>query len=149
MRDEQYIVNLCDLFLRLEAQRQYRFCFLRGDKAQRANGIITKVLEEKGVKLPVDAYYESLNLVIEFLEIQHFHPVSLFDNRMTCSNVSRGEQRKIYDKRRRIRLKENGIRLVEIPYTKFNHNQNSGRLIRNEDRDILIISKILKEFLTK
>lgn len=60
MRDEQYIVNLCDIVLESIASRQHRFDFLRGDKCKRVNGEIVEVFQEQGRKLPVDAYYEEL-----------------------------------------------------------------------------------------
>lgn len=48
--DEAYILDICDTLLKQKGLRQHRFDFLRGDS---------------GVKLPVDAYYPTLNLVIE------------------------------------------------------------------------------------
>ena len=147
MNDEEYIVSLCNIVLERLASTQHRFCFLRGDKAIRQNGEIIEVLQEQGRKLPVDAYYRELNLVIEYLEIQHFHPVPLFDNRITCSNVPRGEQRQIYDNRRRVRIPENGICLIELHYTDFNHHANTGSLIRNEALDKLVIRRKLSQFL--
>jgi len=51
--DESYVIDLCDEVLKLKAHRQHRFDFLKGDS---------------GTRLPVDAYYPSLNLVIEFKE---------------------------------------------------------------------------------
>ena len=47
--DESYVIDLCDEVLKQKAFRQHRFDFLKGDS---------------GTKLPVDAYYSSLNLVI-------------------------------------------------------------------------------------
>lgn len=78
--DESYVIDLCDEILKQMAFRQHRFDFLRGDS---------------GAKLPVDAYYPSLNLVIEFKERQHTEEVKLFDKRQTVSGVGRGEQRRI------------------------------------------------------
>lgn len=59
MRDEAYIVDLCDELLGCRAQRQHRFPFLCGDS---------------GRCLPVDAFYAGLNLVIEYRERQHSKP---------------------------------------------------------------------------
>jgi hypothetical protein len=86
--DENYVLNLCDEVLNQKGLRQHRFDFLRGDS---------------GTKLPVDIYYPSLNLVIEYRETQHTNSVKHFDKPdvMTVSGVHRGEQRKIYDQRRR------------------------------------------------
>jgi hypothetical protein len=52
--DEDYIIDLCDEALELNALRQHTFDFLRGDARP---GKI-------GQRLPVDAYYPSLQLVI-------------------------------------------------------------------------------------
>lgn len=151
MRDEKYIVNLCDIILERIASRQHHFDFLRGDSCIRVNGEIVEVFPEQGRTLPVDAYYEELNLVVEFLEIQHFIGIGHFDkpDEVTVSGVHRGEQRKIYDERRRVRLAENGICLIEIPYMDFNHNERNGRLIRNENTDKLAIRNRLRQFLVK
>jgi len=103
-RDEAYVLDLCDQLLGHAAFRQHRFDFLRGDR---------------GHRLPVDAYYPSLNLVIEYREIQHTQPVAIMDRRMTVSGVARGEQRRLYDERRRIVLAEQGLQLIELDYSLF------------------------------
>ena len=145
MKDESYIINLCDQVLMDESKRQWRFDFLRGDKAVKENGKIVEVLQEQGVRLPVDAFYESKKLVIEYLEIQHFKPVKHFDkpDKITSSGVVRSDQRKIYDNRRRKILSQNGISHIELCYTDFKHKKN-GRLIRNEADDKTVILKKLR-----
>lgn len=128
--DEYYVINLCDEVLEQRASRQHRFDFLKGDgKNPRA--------------LPVDAYYEKLNLVVEYHERQHSEEVKLFDNRDTVSGVSRGEQRQIYDNRRKEKLPENGIKLVIIDYRDFG---DSKKLQRNHDKDIEIVRQILNDY---
>ena len=129
--DEAYIIDLCDEVLKQKAYRQYRFDFLRGDT---------------GVKLPVDAYYPKFNLVIEYYERQHLESVPHFDKRMTTSGMSRGEQRKLYDERRRIELPKNGIKLMIFDYTEFQHT-SSKRLIRDTVNDIKMIKKKLTRHL--
>lgn len=83
--DEHYVIDLCDEILGVLAKRQYCFDFLRGDS---------------GVTLPVDTYYPSLNLVIEYHESQHTQSTPFFNNKTTVSGVFRSEQRRIYDERR-------------------------------------------------
>lgn len=56
IKDEIYVIDLCDEILGTKALRQHCFDFLRGDSI---NG-------KRGRKLRVDAYYESKNLVIEY-----------------------------------------------------------------------------------
>lgn len=127
--DESYVIDLCDEVLGLKASRQHRFDFLCGDT---------------GTKLPVDAYYPDLKLVIEYYERQHAEPVKLFDNKQTVSGVSRGEQRKIYDERRKEVLPQHGIDLVIISYSDFG---TSKRLTRNETDNISVIREKLKKYI--
>jgi hypothetical protein len=111
--DERYILDLCDRVLGVEGWRQHRFDFLRGDVGPRGG---------KGQRLPVDAYYPSLNLVIEYLERQHSEKVPHFDKRKTVSGMPRGEQRKKYDALRETRLAEKHINLVKLDYRDFEHD---------------------------
>lgn len=124
-KDEHYVLDLCDEVLQLKGLRQHKFEFLVGDS---------------GVKLPVDAYYPSLDLVIEYRETQHTNEVKFFDkpDKMTVSGVSRGEQRRIYDQRRRDVLPKNGIKLVEIDYTDFNHDKKH-RIMRDKVKDLEVV----------
>jgi len=137
-KDEDYVLDICDKVLEIKSSRQHKFDFLLGDKGK--NG--------KARKLPVDAYYEELKLVIEYREKQHIEKVNHFDkpNVLTVSGVSRGEQRKLYDERRRIVLPNNGIELVEISYSDFNYNSQK-RILRNYEYDEIKIKEILKEFI--
>jgi hypothetical protein len=130
-RDEAYIINLCDKVLGLIAVRQYRFEFLRGDS---------------GVTLPVDAYYPSLSLVIEYRELQHTEEVKFFNKRVTVSGVNRGEQRRLYDQRRRDVLPRHNIFLIEFDYSEFGHT-NAKRLIINPEIDLKIIKRKLSKFI--
>ena len=61
--DEYYVIGLCNEVLGQTASQQHRFEFLRGDT---------------GCKLPVDAYYEQLNLVVEYCETQHTEAAPFF-----------------------------------------------------------------------
>lgn len=127
--DEHYIIALCNEVLGLKASQQHKFDFLKGDSGRR---------------LPVDAYYKELNLVIEYCESQHTVSTPFFDRKKTVSGISRGEQRKKYDERRRIVLPLNNIKLIELHYCDFGETK---RLKRNRERDIEIIRKKLGEFL--
>ncbi len=129
--DEAYVIDLCDAILKTRAWRQHRFDFLKGDA---------------GTRLPVDAYYQSLNLVVEYRERQHTEPVKLFDRRHTVSGVSRGEQRKIYDQRRREVLPKHGIKLIEISFDDFKYDSRK-RIMRDIGSDKIIIEKKLSQFL--
>lgn len=133
--DEDYIISLCDEILGQNGFRQHHFEFLRGDPNSKGE---TKTL-------PVDAYYEHINLVVEYREKQHSESVKLFDkpDKLTVSGVSRGEQRKIYDQRRRETLPRFGINLIEISYEYFNYD-NRKKIIRDKENDLQIIKRILK-----
>jgi len=126
--DESYIIDLCDEVLNQKAIRQHRFDFLVGDS---------------GSKLPVDAYYPELNLVVEFKERQHTEEVTFFDKRQTVSGVGRGEQRRRYDQRRRDVLPQHGIKLIELDYSFFEHTRGK-KLSRRKEADLAILIKRLK-----
>jgi hypothetical protein len=131
--DEQYVIDLCDSILGLRAVRHAKFEFLRGDPGE--NG--------RCRKLPVDAHYVELKIVIEFQEKQQFESVLIMDRRPTCSGCDRGQQRKIYDQRRRDVLPRQGICLIELPYYIFPYDPNK-RLRRISDADELVIRNQLR-----
>lgn len=125
--DEYYVISLCNEVLNAEASQQHRFDFLKGDS---------------GISLPVDAYYEHLNLVIEYHEKQHTESIKFFNKKTTVSGVSRDEQRRIYDERRMTVLPKHGINVIVIDYSRFG---TSKKIKRDHDKDILIIKQILVE----
>lgn len=131
LRDEDYVLDLCDQVLGCNSTRQARFDYLRGDSRNHAR---------VGVQLPVDAYWPNLNLVVEYHELQHVMSVAHFDkpNVVTVSSVHRGEQRRRYDQRRRDVLRRKGIHLIEILYSEFAHDSH-GRLCRRMQDDIEVV----------
>lgn len=135
--DEHYVIDLCDEVLGKLASRQHCFDFLRGDAS--------KVFPQ-GKKLPVDAYYDSLNLVVEYYERQHTESVKHFNKQNTVSGVTRDEQRRIYDERRRKILPEHGIDLIILSYTDFRCNPTK-RLVRDRNSDIVVVRQKLKKYI--
>jgi len=135
-KDENYIIDLCDIVLRSRASRQHAFPFLVGDCGK----------DGRCRRLPVDAYYQNLSLVIEYRERQHSEPVLIMDKRLTISGCSRGEQRKRYDQRRREMLPLNGITLIEFDYAMFSHNSRK-RLLRDPAGDERTIRSELRRLL--
>ena len=127
--DEYYVVELCNKALGKTALQQYKFPFLKGDS---------------GRMLPVDAYYPDLNLVVEYYERQHTEDVKFFNQRITVSGVSRGEQRRIYDERRKTELPKHGIQVVTISYSDFG---TSKKLKRNFQTDLEIVRNILLSYI--
>jgi hypothetical protein len=138
MRDEHYVLDLCDRVLRHRSHRQHRFEFLRGDSGRSG---------QRGRTLPVDAYYPALNLVIEFRERQHFEAHPFFDRKMTVSGP-RPLQRKKYDRRRARVLRAHGITLVALRGTDFPHDPRT-RLKRDRVRDLLVIRRKLARILSR
>jgi hypothetical protein len=134
--DENYVLDLCDKTLRLRSSRQHKFDFLIGD----TNSL------GKSKRLPVDAFYQDIDLVIEYRERQHSEKILFFDkpNKVTVSGVHRGEQRRIYDQRRREILPKHGIQLIEISYSDFNHDRQK-KIIRDLIRDLEIVKMIIKQ----
>lgn len=129
--DEAWIVGLCDEVLGEQSLRQHRFAFLTGDRGPTG----------RATRLPVDAYYPSRQLVVEFHEIQHSQAVAHFDKRQTVSGVSRGEQRRRYDELRRIVLPMHGIDLVILDYSEFEH-RSAGRLKRTSHHRHIIEQRL-------
>lgn len=133
LSDEAYVIDLCDRLLGMKALRQWRFPFLLGDPGK--NG--------RCVRLPVDAFYPEISLVVEYHERQHGEPVPFFDRRITAAGIPRGEQRRIYDERRRTVLPEEGMRLAVICYSELAHT-GARRLLREREGDEQAIQKALE-----
>ena len=64
----------------------------------------------------------------------------------TVSGVSRGEQRRLYDERRRVELPKHGINLVSISYNDFG---TTKRLKRNHNLDIEVVRTKLSDYIKK
>jgi hypothetical protein len=126
---------LCDEVLGEVALRQHRFGWLRGDPSA-AGARAT---------LPVDAYYADHCLVVEYRERQHDEPVGHFDKPevITVSGVHRGEQRRIYDRRREELIPAHGIRLVVIRPGDLASTPR-GRLTRDRTSDLASLRTLLK-----
>jgi hypothetical protein len=134
--DEHYVLDLCDEALGEIGLRQHRFAWLVGDPSPQTG---------RTVALPVDGYWPAHNLVVEFYERQHSEAVPFFDkpDRMTVSGVSRGEQRALYDERRRQLIPKQGIRLVVVTLDTFESKR--GKINRAHERDVAAVAKILND----
>lgn len=132
--DEAYVIDLCDGLLGERARRQHRFEWLEGDAS--ASGARRA--------LPVDAYYERQGLVVEYRERQHHESVPFFDRRQTVSGVGRGEQRRLYDRRREEEIPKHGLRLVAIRSDQLRVDRR-GRLLRDERHDSGVLAALLKQ----
>ena len=126
--DEHYVIDLCDEVLGTRGRRQATFDWLRGDPS---------TARPLGAKLPVDCYWPDLELVVEFQEEQHSQPSAFFDRRQTVSGVGRGEQRRIYDERKRLLVPKHGLRLVVIEKSAF--VVRSKRIVQDRLRDTAVV----------
>lgn len=135
IRDEHYVLDLCDAVLGLKAVRQHCFPFLTGDP------------DPRGYRkpLPVDGFYPALSLVVEYHERQHRERVGFFDDKPTISGVPRGEQRRLYDERRADLLPRHGYSLVVLNVDEFAHDR-AKRLLRTP-QDQTVISGRLASFI--
>jgi hypothetical protein len=133
-QDQAYVTDLCDAVLCAPASREHRFEWLLGDPSPNTG---------RQVKLPVDAYWESLGLVMEFQEEQHSRAVKLFDKPdvLTVSGVHRGEQRRLYDERKALLISENGLRLVVIHKTDFTLRRK--HIEPDSARDMAVVRRAL------
>ncbi|BDC99559.1 hypothetical protein [Persicobacter psychrovividus] len=128
--DGFYLVNIANELLGKEASSQHKFSFLLGDYHKDG---------KSRTALPIDAYYEELNMAIEFIEKQ---PIEFKSTRMTVSGVTRGEQRAMYDQRKRTTLAKEGIAIIDVPYADFRCDEK-GKLVRDLEAD----TKLMREFL--
>lgn len=138
--EEAYVVGLLEDVLGAPALRGHRFDWLRGDPTARG----------RGVPLPVDAYWPAYNLVVEVYERQHDEPVPHFDKveRVTVSGVHRGEQRRIYDQRRRDLLPAHGLTLL-IVRTNDLASDRRGRLVRDATADRPVLAELVRAALER
>lgn len=133
--DEHYVLYLCDKILGASGRRQATFGWLRGDSSPS---------RPLGTKLPVDSFWPALELVVEFQEEQHSKPSPFFDRRPTVSGVGRGEQRRLYDERKSLLIREHGLRLVVIEKSAF--VIKSKRIMRDPGRDTAVVRQHLGSY---
>jgi hypothetical protein len=109
-RTEKYIVSLLERLLG-PAERGKRFEWALGD-------VSPKTL--RAARLPFDAVWEDRRLIIEVDEDQHRDATPLFDkpDRMTVSGIHRGEQRRLYDERKRSAARARGYTLIAIAWSR-------------------------------
>ncbi|MGE8140699.1 hypothetical protein ACQKOE_01865 [Novosphingobium sp. NPDC080210] len=131
VRDEHYVLDLCDAVLGLKAVRQHCFPFLTGDP------------DRRGYRkpLPVDGFYPALGLVVEYHERQHRERVEFFDDKPTISGCPRGEQRRRYDERRADLLPRHGYSLVVLNVDEFAHDR-AKRLLRSPQDQAVVSSRL-------
>jgi diadenosine tetraphosphate (Ap4A) HIT family hydrolase len=132
--DEKYILDLVAQVLAEPDYRwQHRFPTLLGDPGQ----------DGRQRPLPVDGYFPRHRLIVEYWEVQHSQSVPIMDDGPTISGVSRGHQRRLYDRRRQEWAAANRLRLVILDYRGFETDEQ-GRLQRDPARDRQIVASALR-----
>lgn len=137
IQDDDYLIALCDEILNKTSKKQFTFDDLRGDYHKDK---ITRT------KLPLDAYYSDLSLVIEVVNKKSIAPKNGRDKsqKLTVSGVTREEQRKIYQERKRTFLEDKNIKVFEINFALFDTNEQN-RLVRNQENDTALLKDLLNE----
>jgi hypothetical protein len=137
-REAACVLDRVDLLLGRSGLREHRFDWLRGDPGPSG----------RTATLPVDSFWPDLGLVVEVYERQHDHPVRHFDkpDKLTVSGVHRGEQRRIYDQRRRTLVPDHGLTLLVIRASLLTVDRR-GRLLRDTAADDGALREVLDEAL--
>jgi hypothetical protein len=108
-RVEDYVIELIEELLGEAAEREKRFPWATGDSSPKTG---------RRVELPFDAAWPRRRLIVEVDEDQHRREVKFFDKPdvMTVSGVPRGEQRRIYDRRKRAAARAAGFTVIEVAW---------------------------------
>jgi hypothetical protein len=131
--DEFYLVNICDELLEQKASRKHTFDTLVGNLHKKGKG---------RTKLPLDAYYKDLKLVIEFFEKEKD------ESTLDETAKARIAQIKYYDQIKKKSILKKEMRLMPIKYASFECDED-GKLIRNIENDTMILKGMLKDFIGK
>jgi hypothetical protein len=109
-RTERYVVSLLEQLLG-PAERGKRFEWAVGDISPKTG---------RAARLPFDAVWEEHKLIVEVDEEQHHEATPIFDkpDHLTVSGVHRGEQRRLYDDRKRAAAVAQGYSLVAIRWSR-------------------------------
>ncbi|MFA6322328.1 MAG: hypothetical protein WCX71_02510 [Candidatus Buchananbacteria bacterium] len=84
---------------------------LKTKNFERNKGVFDWLRGDTGMKLRVDAYFPTKNLVLEYHGAQHFRENKLMDRRK-----GRAKQRRKYTKLRQKFIPMHGLKLLEVSY---------------------------------
>jgi hypothetical protein len=122
--DEEYLLDICDQVIGRKSLRRHRFYFLRG---------------ENGRKLPVDAFYPGINLVVEY---RRRPPVGRVPGHRIAGSDLGAAGGGADDEKRRAELRRRGIRFLLLDVLDFKHDAGN-RLLRSRERDLSIVQEQL------
>jgi hypothetical protein len=131
-RVADYVIDLLEELLGEKAEREQRFPWALGDVSPKTG---------RRTKLPFDAVWPSRRLIVEVDEDQHRRPVDFWDKPdvQTVSGVPRGEQRAIYDRRKRDAARDRGFAVIEIPW-----ERRPPPMRRDRESDLWRLRRLLK-----
>lgn len=129
---ENYVIGILEEILGEPAKREQRFAWAVGDPSLKTG---------RSVRLPFDAVWESHSRIVEVDEDQHHRAVEFFDKPdiPTVSGVPRGEQRALYDRRKRAAAREQGYTVIEIAWERRPPPER-----RNRDADRRALAEVLR-----
>jgi hypothetical protein len=132
-RVADYVIDLLEEILGEKAEREKRFPWAVGDLS---------LTTGRRAGLPFDAVWASRRLIVEVDEDQHRRPVTFWDKPhvLTVSGVPRGEQRAIYDHRKRTAARDRGFNVIEIPW-----ERRPPPGVRDRDDDRRRLMQLLEE----
>jgi hypothetical protein len=112
-RTANHVIGLLEQILG-PAEKEKRFPWARGDPSPKTG---------RQVELPFDAFWRTRRLIVEVDEDQHTSPDYHFDkpHKNTISGVHRGDQRRLYDERKRAAARAQGFSLVVVPWPRGKH----------------------------
>lgn len=128
-----YVIGLLEEVLG-PAEREKRFPWARGDPSPKTG---------RQAELPFDAFWQKRRLLAEIDEDQHTSPDYHFDKpyKNTISGVHRGDQRRLYDERKRAAARAQGFTLVVVPWSR--HKQHDPEHDLEELRSHLVAAGVV------
>jgi hypothetical protein len=120
-----YVIGLLEEILDEPCEREKRYAWALGDESEKTG---------RRAMLPFDAVWENRKLIVEIDEDQHRRPVRFWDkpDRMTVSGVDRGQQRRLYDDRKRDAARGAGYVVLEIPWPRRPPSRDRDRAADEE-----------------
>lgn len=126
-----YVIELLTELLGEPPEREKSYPWAVGDVSAKTG---------RAKQLPFDAVWEGRQLIVEVDEDQHRRAVDFWDKPtvITVSGVPRGQQRRIYDERKRAAARAHGYKVLEIPW-----ERRPAPVRRDRDADLSAVRSVL------